>query len=320
LNYKKIYNNLCNSRKSSDLNKELGYEIHHIVPRSCGGSDNDSNLVKFTYKEHFLAHKLLVKIYRGTNHHYKMTTALWCMAKLTDKLHKMITSREFSYIRKLYYNNGFQELRKQNSCGDLLIKDRVHPYINFTLIHMLSKKVNNIYSKKLCSSRFNYEYLLENNLHSYVSVLVAFYNLGYNGVGCINKNRDKLLQLGVFIEEEINGGKRILLFTEEFLEWCGRVKMNIITTKLSEMLSEGNKKNHKFYRYILCWNDFNKDKLITMYTDKNGYVYIAPISNWNLNDKSLISIFNKKFKSVPKELKDFYKNKYEGRYCKVKEG
>lgn len=38
-------------------------EIHHIIPRCIGGSDDENNLVNLTPEEHFVAHQLLVKIY-----------------------------------------------------------------------------------------------------------------------------------------------------------------------------------------------------------------------------------------------------------------
>ena len=41
-----------------------GYsEIHHIIPKSLGGKDSKDNLVKLSAKEHFIAHRLLAKIY-----------------------------------------------------------------------------------------------------------------------------------------------------------------------------------------------------------------------------------------------------------------
>lgn len=40
-------------------------EVHHIIPRSLGGSDDPKNLVELTYREHFLVHWLLTKIHRG---------------------------------------------------------------------------------------------------------------------------------------------------------------------------------------------------------------------------------------------------------------
>ena len=39
------------------------FEIHHIIPRSLGGTDDASNLVNLTAREHYVVHQLLVKIY-----------------------------------------------------------------------------------------------------------------------------------------------------------------------------------------------------------------------------------------------------------------
>jgi hypothetical protein len=50
-------------------------EKHHIVPRSLGGSNDESNIVRLTYREHFLAHLLLTKFTSG-NDRYKMLHAL----------------------------------------------------------------------------------------------------------------------------------------------------------------------------------------------------------------------------------------------------
>ena len=38
-------------------------EVHHIIPRCLGGTDDKINLVKLTPEEHYVAHQLLVKIY-----------------------------------------------------------------------------------------------------------------------------------------------------------------------------------------------------------------------------------------------------------------
>jgi hypothetical protein len=43
-----------------------GYvEQHHILPKTLGGSNDNSNLVFLTAREHFLAHMLLAKIHGG---------------------------------------------------------------------------------------------------------------------------------------------------------------------------------------------------------------------------------------------------------------
>lgn len=79
MDYKKIYDSLCSSRKYRGIEKGDGFEVHHIIPRSCGGLDEDSNLVKLTYAEHFIAHKLLTKFYTGANR-LKMLSSMVLMS------------------------------------------------------------------------------------------------------------------------------------------------------------------------------------------------------------------------------------------------
>ena len=64
MNYSKIYDDFISSRMSRA--EPSGYcEMHHIVPRSLGGSDHSDNLIKLTGREHFFAHLLLAKVYGG---------------------------------------------------------------------------------------------------------------------------------------------------------------------------------------------------------------------------------------------------------------
>jgi hypothetical protein len=68
LNYKKIYDALVEKARLRGLDKsqhEGYFEIHHIVPRSVGGSNDTSNLVMFTGREHYIAHMLLWKANPG---------------------------------------------------------------------------------------------------------------------------------------------------------------------------------------------------------------------------------------------------------------
>lgn len=66
MNYSKIYDALVAKAKVRGLDKsqhEGYFEIHHIVPRCLGGSDEKGNLVMFTGREHFIAHMLLWKAF-----------------------------------------------------------------------------------------------------------------------------------------------------------------------------------------------------------------------------------------------------------------
>jgi hypothetical protein len=62
--YCKWYFNIIENRKTHSLD---GYtENHHIVPRSMGGTNEKSNLVRLSPREHFICHRLLTKITTGS--------------------------------------------------------------------------------------------------------------------------------------------------------------------------------------------------------------------------------------------------------------
>lgn len=59
----------------------VGYcERHHIKPKSFGGGNDPSNIVKLTYREHFLVHWLLTKITSGEDRR-KMLCAIHAMCR-----------------------------------------------------------------------------------------------------------------------------------------------------------------------------------------------------------------------------------------------
>jgi hypothetical protein len=77
MNYNKIYNDLiglAQSRVTVDGYKER----HHIIPKSMGGSDDESNLVDLTAREHFIAHNCLARIYGGREWYAVVRMAKQC--------------------------------------------------------------------------------------------------------------------------------------------------------------------------------------------------------------------------------------------------
>ena len=63
MDYLNCYINLIDSRSNKPIVKELGYEIHHVIPKCMGGENSPHNLVKLTHREHYIGHKLLSKIF-----------------------------------------------------------------------------------------------------------------------------------------------------------------------------------------------------------------------------------------------------------------
>jgi len=63
--YQRIYNSLM--AHAIFRGKIDGYkEVHHIKPKSMGGTDDYWNLVQLTAREHFIAHCMLARIHGGT--------------------------------------------------------------------------------------------------------------------------------------------------------------------------------------------------------------------------------------------------------------
>ena len=106
MNYQKIYQQLIFKRKvlaplTKDSKTNLGaIEIHHIIPLACNGLDTPDNKVNLTTREHFIAHLLLQRIYKGTEFEVSMTCACWRMtiSKRQRKFFK-ITSRLYENLR-----------------------------------------------------------------------------------------------------------------------------------------------------------------------------------------------------------------------------
>ena len=100
--YSTIYHNFINNRKSRKSLKTDFYELHHIIPKSLGGDNSESNLVKLTPREHFFAHLLLAKTTSGEDS-IKMGHALRMMSGIT-KTKNIINSRQYELSRSVIYN------------------------------------------------------------------------------------------------------------------------------------------------------------------------------------------------------------------------
>lgn len=75
-------------------------ESHHIIPKSLGGDNSEQNLVKLTAREHFVCHKLLVRITTGLERR-KMNYALWRMTH-SRRYSTRFTSRSYAILREVF--------------------------------------------------------------------------------------------------------------------------------------------------------------------------------------------------------------------------
>lgn len=104
MDHLKIYNAIINKAKTSfrvKLNKHdknyVYYERHHILPKCVNGTDDVSNLILLTAREHFICHQLLIHIYPND------TNLLYAFNRLVfDKRGRKITSRTYEMLRFLF--------------------------------------------------------------------------------------------------------------------------------------------------------------------------------------------------------------------------
>ena len=168
MNYKKIYFQIIRNRRNNPLSKRSCGEVHHIIPRSFGGSDLDANLVHLSAREHFVVHFLLYKIYkhrvtkifgkskREIERYKKMTCAFNFMVnikfKSQKKLNKKINNRVFEQLR-----NSASE--QQTKYSFELIKNMFDFYIQKKLspktINILNKEFNTDFTYNTIKTIFN---------------------------------------------------------------------------------------------------------------------------------------------------------------------
>ena len=85
---------------SAMLRDNMGYtERHHIIPKSLGGPDDLSNLIRLTAREHFICHQLLTKMTVGLER-IKMLHALGMFVQVNRFQQRILTARQYDIARK----------------------------------------------------------------------------------------------------------------------------------------------------------------------------------------------------------------------------
>lgn len=101
--YTKWYNLIIKNAVTRILDTNTYCERHHIIPKSIGGNNDKTNLVKLTAREHFICHLLLTRMIEG-KFRAKMINAAWALINLkTSDQHRVkITGRTYELVRKKF--------------------------------------------------------------------------------------------------------------------------------------------------------------------------------------------------------------------------
>lgn len=104
--YRNWYEKLVEKATTRTFPENVYSEVHHIIPRSLGGNNESTNVVRLYPREHYIAHLLLWKMKMTPKMHNKMTMALHVMVNGSGNVKQnrsyLVPSRIYESSRKAY--------------------------------------------------------------------------------------------------------------------------------------------------------------------------------------------------------------------------
>ncbi|HMS90605.1 MAG TPA: NUMOD3 domain-containing DNA-binding protein [Candidatus Absconditabacterales bacterium] len=93
MNYQKIYDQIIDraQKENRRKSKEVYFERHHIIPKCLGGSNEKSNLVLLTAREHFLCHWILYRLH-PTNSKLLFAFKMMCDVQNRERMNRFVPS------------------------------------------------------------------------------------------------------------------------------------------------------------------------------------------------------------------------------------
>jgi hypothetical protein len=120
MNYLKIHDNIILNAKNRQIEDNIYYERHHIIPKCMGGDNSIENLVKLTAREHFIIHWLLTLINPKEN---SLKFAFWnmCQRGHSSNNRYVPSSRIYAWgrsqLKGIHKPEGFQSGVKNTFYG-----------------------------------------------------------------------------------------------------------------------------------------------------------------------------------------------------------
>ena len=111
MDYSRIYNQLISKRQNIPPPENVYCEKHHIIPKCLKGTDDKSNIVKLTAREHYIAHLLLAKIY---NTYGLYSAVIYMQTGLLKNRKFKFNSSLYQKIREEFANKLSQKMKGKN--------------------------------------------------------------------------------------------------------------------------------------------------------------------------------------------------------------
>lgn len=156
MDYFKHYANLIEKAKNRKNNQTQYYEVHHIIPRSIGGSDEQHNLILLTAREHFVAHWLLWRLFPDE---VSLMKAFKMMLIKNTKQYRdfRVNSRIYQTLKEEYSKYLSIKLTEDNPMWDYKAKEKLskansgenNSMYNIKLSYFQRKKLSEIQKGKV---------------------------------------------------------------------------------------------------------------------------------------------------------------------------
>lgn len=282
MNYEKIYRDFMVDRKLRPLIKESGYEMHHIIPVSFGGGNEKTNMVKLTYREHFLAHKLLTFIYKkGCKDKYmKSVYSLWIICNSKPEVRN---SREYENVKQLFRKITVPELRlKRGHPEDVFRTYHKKSATTNTLQMFLASSKGGIYGKSLYK-RYFVKRVTPERLKPFLEFCAVVYKMGFNKISLSHDMEGFYSRTIGILQREVNHCGSSYTFTEDFKLACDGLDANPSFSVMERVMVKG-KPIAGTRAAISEWNSKHPTKLIFAESEGNR-VRFCPLNNWDTFDQ-----------------------------------
>ena len=115
--YTRWYFNIIAAANSRNISQYTYTEIHHIIPKSLGGTNLKNNLVNLTAKEHFVCHRLLTRMTAGAAKRKMVYAQNMMLAKTPDQKRIAVNANTYKQIKEEFskinpFNDPAWQLKK----------------------------------------------------------------------------------------------------------------------------------------------------------------------------------------------------------------
>jgi hypothetical protein len=225
------------------------YERHHIIPKSLGGSNSTTNLVKLTGREHFICHQLLIRFTKGDEKR-KMVFALMRMFRSKNGIHcSHISASQYERL-KIMWSTAQKEMWANQDYRERIIKKMKESWTDDRKLKF-SKTINEIWNnpeKRLEASHRSKNFYLNNGNRIQASLIQLALHKANPEIG--KKKARPGEQNGMFgnthtkvVKEIISKNTKKSLANRSYVEIYGDKKANELKLDRSKKLKTFIKNN-----------------------------------------------------------------------------